>query len=60
VRYSKEIILCGNCKGEGVLRHHKITDYHRNEYDVITTECGKCDGKGRLWQTTRMELEKLS
>lgn len=59
-KYNKEIILCINCKGEGVLYHHEITDYHRNEYDVIKSECSKCDGKGRLWLTTRMELEKLT
>lgn len=58
-KYNKEIILCPSCKGEGVLRHHEITDYHRNEYDVITTECVNCDGKGRLWLITRMELQKL-
>lgn len=55
----KEIVLCGNCKGEGIIYHHKVTDYHRNEYEVISTTCTMCDGKGRLWEITKVEYEKL-
>ena len=55
----KEIVLCSSCKGEGVLKTHEITDYHRNEYDVIIMECRSCNGEGRLWRTTVTTWEKL-
>lgn len=56
----REIIICKNCKGEGVLRTHRVTCYHKNEYDVITFECAKCDGEGRVWQITEIKYEKVA
>lgn len=56
----KEIVLCKNCNGEGALYRHKVTDYHRNEYDVIKTKCIMCDGSGRLWQITTVEYQKIT
>lgn len=57
--HNKEVILCKTCKGEGLIHRHEVTDYHRNEYDVVSTECRQCEGKGRLWQITKVEFEKL-
>lgn len=56
----REIVICSNCKGEGVLRTHTITDYHRGEYDVNTFECHKCDGEGRVWEITTIEYKKVT
>lgn len=55
----KEVVLCSNCKGEGVLYIHEVTDYHRNEYDVTKKECRSCGGTGRLWKTTVTTYEKF-
>lgn len=55
----KIIILCSSCEGRGYQIRHDVTDYHRNEYDVVNTKCRNCDGMGRLWETTTKEYEKL-
>lgn len=57
--YNKEIVLCGNCKGEGVLYRHEVKDYHRNDYNVIPSVCIMCNGTGRLWKITKVEFQKL-
>ena len=56
----KVVVLCPTCSGRGYQIEHDVTDYHRNEYNVINTKCRRCDGMGRLWETTTKEYEKLS
>lgn len=56
----KEIVLCKHCKGEGFFYYQEITNHHKGEYKVTKEQCTKCDGKGRLWQITTVEYQKIT
>lgn len=49
---SNKVILCDRCKGFGFFEKDELTDYHKREYSTYRTTCKKCDGDGRLIQTT--------
>ena len=45
---TSSIEICARCRGHGYTTREEITDYHRNEGDIIKTECRKCEGSGRV------------
>ncbi len=46
-----KVISCENCNGTGFNTYSELTDYHKREYDNVTSVCVKCDGDGRLTDT---------
>lgn len=56
---NKEIVLCSNCKGEGVIEHAELIDYHKGEYRYWDEPCKTCDGKGRLMKEIVITYSKL-
>lgn len=56
-RKTIDVILCKFCDGKGYQTEHRITDYHKSEYDVIEKGCYECKGSGRLTRTTTTVLE---
>ncbi len=55
-KHHHEIVICEFCKGEGFTTSHNITDYHKNEYEVIKHGCGWCNNTGRRFKKTTIEF----
>ena len=49
------IIMCGQCDGEGIVHCKELTCYHNGNYDYWDEECTRCKGTGRLVQTISIE-----
>jgi hypothetical protein len=54
-----EMVICWQCKGEGEISTHIMTDHHRNDYRVEYKECFDCDGAGRVQKRTIVTYKKL-
>jgi len=50
---SKEIILCPNCKGKGILDHE--VRINEDDWELTALKCSDCVGSGRLIKTTIVE-----
>ena len=44
----EKIVICDECKGEGLIECSELTDYHNGNYDYWTKKCDRCKGSGRL------------
>jgi hypothetical protein len=55
--YISEIILCKKCEGKGYNNIYELVDCHKNEYEVIRSECRGCKGSGRLVKKTTVTIE---
>lgn len=53
--FSKKIILCTYCKGEGT--YEELVDHHRKDYRSY--DCKACDGAGRLIEIIETRYEKF-
>ena len=49
-----KIIICGHCRGRGLVTKEKLISYHRNEYDYWDEKCPTCNGSGRQKITTKI------
>lgn len=49
---SNKIILCDRCRGFGFKEDEELVDYHKREYATTRTSCKKCEGDGRMIQST--------
>ena len=50
----EKIIICSECKGEGLIHRIELTDYHNRYHDEWTEKCPRCKGSGRLLETTKI------
>jgi DnaJ-class molecular chaperone len=57
---NREIVICPNCKGSGVIECRELEDYHKNIYDEWTEVCTNCNGHGRLRKVVTVKYEKLT
>jgi len=51
------VVVCYNCKGEGVYYSQHLTDYHRGEYDTKQHICHTCEGTGLLSEIVVVKYE---
>lgn len=51
-----KVILCDYCNGFGFKEKEELSDYHKREYTTYRSKCLKCEGDGRLIEST----ERLS
>ena len=56
---SEEIIICGKCKGRGIVDKSELTDYHNGRYDNWTEMCPECKGSGRKLVITETKVEEI-
>lgn len=54
---NEEIMLCGPCKGTGLLQNSELEDYHNGTYRYWNTVCRTCKGLGRLKKVVVTETE---
>lgn len=54
---SEKIIICSKCNGEGVKHCNELTDYHKGIYRHWDEVCEKCEGSGRLLETTTVKTK---
>lgn len=51
VRQNK-VVLCERCNGFGFTEQEELYDYHKREYRTHRSSCSKCEGDGRMIQST--------
>jgi len=44
----RDIIICGVCKGEGIVHKEEVIDGHNCDYESWDECCPACKGSGRL------------
>jgi hypothetical protein len=49
---SNKVVLCQYCKGYGFISSEELSDYHKREYTTSRTTCSRCEGDGRMIQST--------
>ena len=49
---TNKVVLCDRCHGYGFFEKEEMTDYHKREYSTYRTPCQRCEGDGRLIEST--------
>ena len=47
-----KVVLCDGCKGFGFTLDEELTDYHKREYTTTRSVCTRCEGDGRMIEST--------
>ena len=47
-----KVVLCDGCKGFGFRLKEEMTDYHKREYTTTRSVCSRCEGDGRMIEST--------
>lgn len=49
---SNKVVLCDLCHGYGFQARDELVDYHKREYETSRWPCRRCEGDGRMIQST--------
>lgn len=49
---NNNVILCDRCHGFGFIEKEELVDYHKRDYVTSRSKCNRCEGDGRLIETT--------
>ena len=44
----RDIIICDNCEGSGIIQKSELSNYHKSEYRSWQEVCLSCQGSGRI------------
>lgn len=50
---SNKVVLCDLCKGYGFFEKEELSDYHKREYSTYRSPCSRCEGDGRMIESTQ-------